>query len=135
MGIPADYVSPDEWDTDPVIARIKNKFGIEGKMIEGYDHPYIYLTSDIINDPDIDLAALETTIAKELVAFPAVSYAVPSTSLERGTVPDNGLTRAVLNNYNTARLGQHLCGVQSRLVHQQSGRVVGGGRTRLTLAI
>ena len=74
-------------------------------MIEGYDHPYLYLTSDIINDPDIDLAALETTIAKELVAFPAVSYAVPSTSLERGTVPDNGLTRAVLNNYNAARSG------------------------------
>jgi predicted AlkP superfamily pyrophosphatase or phosphodiesterase len=48
---------------------------------------------------------LETMIAKELVAFPAVSYAVPSTSLERGTVPDNGMTRAVLNNYNAARSG------------------------------
>jgi len=35
----------------------------------------------------IDLATLETTIAKELLAFPAVSYALPSTSLERGTVP------------------------------------------------
>jgi len=105
LGIPADYVSPDEWDRDPVIARIKNKFDIEGQMIEGYDHPYLYLTSDIINDPDIDLAALETTIAEELVAFPAVSYAVPSTSLERGTVPDNRLTRAVLKNYNAARSG------------------------------
>ena len=105
IGIPADYVSPDEWNAEPVIMRIKDKFGIEGKMIEGYDHPYIYLTSDVINDPDIDLAALETTIAEELVAFPAVSYAVPSTSLQRGTVPDNGLTRAVLHNYNAARSG------------------------------
>jgi predicted AlkP superfamily pyrophosphatase or phosphodiesterase len=105
IGIPADYVSPDEWDTDPVIARIKNKFGIEGQMIEGYDHPYLILANDIINDPDIDLAALESTIAEELVAFPAVSYAVPSTALERGTVPDNGMTRAVLNNYNAARSG------------------------------
>jgi len=105
IGIPADYVSPDEWDTEPVIARIKNKFGIEGQMIEGYDHPYLILANDIINDPDIDLAALETTIAEELVAFPAVSYAVPSTALERGTVPDNGMTRAVLNNYNAARSG------------------------------
>jgi hypothetical protein len=74
-------------------------------MIEGYDHPYLYLTSDIINDPAIDLAALESTIAKELVAFPAVSYAVPSTSLERGTFPDNELTRAILKNYNAARSG------------------------------
>ena len=105
LGIPADYVSPDEWDTAPAVARIKNKFGIKGQMIEGYDHPYLYLTSDVINDSNIDLTTLETTIAEELVAFPAVSYAVPSTSLERGTVPDNGLTRAVLNNYNAARSG------------------------------
>jgi predicted AlkP superfamily pyrophosphatase or phosphodiesterase len=105
IGIPADYVSPDEWDKDAVIAQIKKKFGIEGQMIEGYDHPYLYLTSDVINDPDIDLTALETAIAEELVAFPAVSYAVPSTSLERGAVPDNQLTRAVLNNYNAARSG------------------------------
>ena len=105
IGIPTDYVSPDEWNSEPVIMRIKDKFGIEGQMIEGYDHPYLYLSSDIINDPDIDLAALETAIAEELVAFPAVSYAVPSTSLKRGTVPDNGLTRAVLHNYNAARSG------------------------------
>ena len=30
---------------------------------------------------------------------------MPSTSLARGTVPDNVLTRAVLNNYNAARSG------------------------------
>jgi predicted AlkP superfamily pyrophosphatase or phosphodiesterase len=105
LGIPADYVSPDEWGTTPVVARIKKKFGIKGKMIEGYDHPYVYLTSDIINDPAIDLAALEATIAKELVTFPGVSYAVPSTSLERGTFPDNEMTRAILKNYNAARSG------------------------------
>jgi len=27
-------------------------------MIEGYEHPFLYLTNDIINDPNIDLAAL-----------------------------------------------------------------------------
>ncbi|MGB5326578.1 MAG: alkaline phosphatase family protein [Gammaproteobacteria bacterium] len=105
LGIPAGYVSPDEWDKDSVIARIKSKFGIEGQLIQGYDHPYLYLTNDIINNTRVDLAALETMIAKELVAFPGVSYAIASTSLERGTVPDNLLTRAVLNNYNPARSG------------------------------
>ena len=90
IGIPADYVSPDEWDTAPVVAKIKKKFGIKGKMIEGYDHPYLYLTSDIINDPAIDLAALETApLPRNWSPFLRVSYAVPSTSLERGTFPDN----------------------------------------------
>ena len=105
LGIPAGYVSPATWDTESAIARIKNKFGIEGTLIEGYDHPYVYLTSDILGDPDIDIAALEVAIAEELVTFPAVAYAVPSTSLERGTVPDNLLIRAIRNNYNAARSG------------------------------
>ena len=105
IGIPAGYVSPDEWDKDSVIARIKSNFGIEGQLIQGHDHPYLYLTNDIIKNPQIDLAALETMIARELVAFPGVSYAIPSTSLARGTVPDNLLTRAVLNNYNPMRSG------------------------------
>jgi len=105
VGIPAGYVSPDTWDTEPAIARLKRRFGIEGKLIEGYDHPYLYLASDLLNDLDVDLAALEQAIAAELVAFPEVAYAVPSTSLERGTAPDNLLIRAVRNNYNAARSG------------------------------
>jgi len=105
IGIPAGYVSPDEWDKAPVIERIKSQFGIKGPLIQGYDHPYLYLANDIINNPRIDLAALETIIARELVAFPGVSYAIPSTSLELRTVPDNLLTQAVLNNYNSARSG------------------------------
>ena len=105
LGIPTGYVTPNDWDTAPAVERVKAKFAITGKMIEGYDHPYLYLTSDIINDPEIDLLALESAIAKELITFPGVSYAITSTSLEKGEVPDNQLTRAVLNNYNAARSG------------------------------
>jgi predicted AlkP superfamily pyrophosphatase or phosphodiesterase len=105
LSIPAGYVSPETWDTEPAIDRLKSRFGIEGKLLEGYDHPYVYLASDLLDDPDVDLAALEQAIAAELMTFPAVAYAVPSTSLERGTVPDNLLIRAVRNNYNAARSG------------------------------
>ncbi len=105
LGIPAGYVSPKTWDTDSAIARIKDKFGIKGPLIEDYNHPYLYLSSDLLDDPDVDLAELEEAIAETLATFPAVAYAVPSTSLERGTVPDNLLIRAVRNNYNAARSG------------------------------
>ncbi len=105
LGIPTGYVSPDKWDKEPAIARIKNKFGISGKLIEGYDHPYLYLTNEIISDPDLDLFALEAEIAKELLAFPAVSAAIPSSALEIGEYADNPVTRAVLNNYHPARSG------------------------------
>lgn len=105
MGIPTGYVSPDTWDKKPVIKRIKKKFGIKGKLIEGYDHPYIYLSNKVISNSKIDLLALETAIIDELVRFPGVSTAVSSTALARGAVVNNYLTRAITNNYNPKRSG------------------------------
>jgi len=105
MGIPTGYVSPDTWDKKPAIDRIKNKFGIKGKLIEGYDHPYIYLSNKVISNSKIDLQALEQAIADELVRFPGVSTAVSSNALERGAVADNFLTRAMTNNYHPKRSG------------------------------
>jgi len=105
LGIPTGYVSPDTWDKQPAIDSIKSKFGIKGKLIEGYDHPYLYLSNEVISNSKIDLLALETTIADELVRFPGVSTAVSSTALARGVVADNYLTRAMTNNYHPKRSG------------------------------
>jgi predicted AlkP superfamily pyrophosphatase or phosphodiesterase len=99
------YVTPDEWDTGPAVERIKGKFGISGPLIEGYDHPYLYLSEDVRNNEAIDQVALETAIADELVAFDGVAYAVPSSRLREGSLPENALTRAVLNNYHPDRSG------------------------------
>jgi hypothetical protein len=105
LGIPTGYISPDSWDKQPAIDRIKRKFGISGKLIEGYDHPYIYLTNKVIGNPEVDLLALETAIVDELVRFPGVSTAVSSIALARGIVVDNYLTRAITNNYHPKRSG------------------------------
>jgi predicted AlkP superfamily pyrophosphatase or phosphodiesterase len=105
IGMPGGYVTPDEWDTAPAVARIKERFGISGPLFEGYDHPYLTLSEAIRNDPDIDRVALETAIADELVAFEGVAYAVPSSRLREGSLPDNALMRAVLNNYHPDRSG------------------------------
>lgn len=105
MGIPTGYVSPDTWDKKPAIDRLKKKFGIKGKLIEGYDHPYIYLSSKVIGNSKLDLLALETAIVDELVRFPGVSTAVSSIALARGAVADTYLTRAMTNNYHPKRSG------------------------------
>jgi hypothetical protein len=105
LGIPTGYISPDSWDKQPAIDRIKRKFGISGKLIEGYDHPYIYLSNEVIGNPEVDLFALETAIVDELVRFPGVSTAVSSIALTRGIVVDNYLTRAITNNYHPKRSG------------------------------
>ena len=47
------YVTPDKWDKAPAVERIKAKFGISGRLVEGYDHPYLYLSDDVRNDDAI----------------------------------------------------------------------------------
>lgn len=105
LGMIGGYVTPGEWDTAPAVTRIKERFGISGPLIEGYDHPYLFLSEAARSAPDVDQVALETAIAEELVAFEGVAYAVPSSRLREGSVPDNALMRAVLNNYHPDRSG------------------------------
>jgi len=105
IGMFGGVVSPKKWDTAPAADRIKARFGITGALIEDYVHPYLYLARDVRSDPDIDQVALETAIAEELMAFESVAYAIPSSRLREGSLPDNELMRAVLNNYYPDRSG------------------------------
>jgi arylsulfatase A-like enzyme len=105
LNIPAGYVDPDNWDRDEALARIKKKFKIKGPLIETYDHPYLYFSADVKNDPRIDQQALETTVVEELLKFDGVSLAVSSSALRRGNLPDTELYRAVLKNFNPKRSG------------------------------
>jgi predicted AlkP superfamily pyrophosphatase or phosphodiesterase len=105
LGIPAGYVDPDSWEKEPAITRIKDAFGIKGELIATYDHPYVYLSTDVKNDREIDQEMLEAAVVEELSKFPGVSLAVSSSALRRGNLPDNDLNRAVINNFNSKRSG------------------------------
>ena len=106
LGIPAGYVHPDSWDKAAAIARIKETFGIEGELIETYDHPYLYFSSQVRNDSAIDQEKLEAAVVEELLKFEGVSLAVSSYALRRGNLPDTDLYRSVLNNFNAKRSGE-----------------------------
>ena len=105
LGIPAGYVEPESWDRDGALARIKDEFGIEGPLIETYDHPYLYFSADVKNNRNIDQEGLEAAVIEELSKFRGVSLAVSSSALRRGNLPDTELYRAVLHNFNPKRSG------------------------------
>lgn len=105
LNLPGGYVTPDQWDTAPAVERLKERFGITGDLFEGYDHPYLNLSAELRDSQNIDRVALETAIANELVAFEGVAYAVPSSRLREGSLPQNELMKAILNNYHPARSG------------------------------
>lgn len=105
LGIPAGYVDPDSWDKQAAIERIKSRFNIKDALIEKYAHPYLYLTTGVKENKDIDQAALESAIVTELTRFAGVSLAVSSSALASGDVPDTWLYRSVLNNFHPKRSG------------------------------
>ncbi|MBT8047709.1 MAG: alkaline phosphatase family protein [Gammaproteobacteria bacterium] len=105
LKIPAGYIDPEAWDREAAIERIKNRFGIEGKLIEQYAHPYLYLSSEVTGNSGIDRNALEAAIVSELSKFEGVSLAVSSAALREGDVPDTALYRSVLNNFHSKRSG------------------------------
>jgi len=98
LGIPAGYVDPGAWDKEAAVDRIRKRFGIKGSLIEKYEHPYLYFSSNITADRNIDREALEAAVAEELAKFPGVSLAVSSAALRRGNLPDTQLHRAVLTD-------------------------------------
>lgn len=105
LNIPAGYIAPETWDKKAAINRLKKQFSIEGKLIERYEHPYVYLSQSVIDNKKINHQALEEAVVNELTKFPGVFLAVSSTALRRGNLPETELHRAVINNFYEKRSG------------------------------
>jgi arylsulfatase A-like enzyme len=105
LGFEADYVDPGSWDKQPGIARLKKEFGVGEELIEKFFAPYVYLNRDVIQKRELDQAAVEQAVAKEMMKFKGVSLAVSSTALMQGRVAETDLTRSILNSHNPRRSG------------------------------
>ena len=105
MGIDANTVDPNQWDQQAGIAALKRRFGIGKELIQTYFHPYLYLNQDVIREHGLDAAEVATAVAAELSKFDGVAFAVTSTSIVEGRMPDTALTRAILNNHSVRRSG------------------------------
>jgi predicted AlkP superfamily pyrophosphatase or phosphodiesterase len=105
IGIEADYVDPESWDRSAGIAALKERFGIGSELIREYFHPYVYLDREAIANAGLDGAEVEAAVASEIEKLDGVAYAVSSTALTEGRVPDTELTQAVLANHHGKRSG------------------------------
>jgi len=101
----ARYFDTTALDKAPAIAALKKQFGIGEELIEAYFHPYLYLNHDLMRDKGLDQAAVEQAVAAELLKFDGVAYAVSSTALRRGNLPDTLLMRSILRNFHPKRSG------------------------------
>jgi hypothetical protein len=92
-------------DKTAAIAALKKQFGIGEELIEAYFHPYLYLNHQVIDAKGLDRAAVEQAVAAELLKFDGVAYAVSSSALLTGALPDTLMTRSVLRNFHAKRSG------------------------------
>ena len=104
-GIEANYIDPDTWDKTAGMKKLKKEFGIGEELIEAYNPPYIYLNQKIIRDKGLDLAKVEHIVAEEIMKLRGVSYAVSSSDLMEGRVPNSEDIRLILNSHNPKRSG------------------------------
>ncbi len=108
FGIESDYVSPEEWDKTPAIARLKQRFGIGQTLIKSFFPPYLYLDHKVIKAKGLDLNEVQQAVADELMGIKGVATAIPSTALSSNELPDTRLNRAALRNFNKKRSGDIL---------------------------
>jgi len=105
FGIDAEYFMPDSLDKSKAIQNLKSKYGIAEELISGFNHPYVYLNNEIIQKNKLDVNEVSRVIAKELVHFNGIAYAVPSIDLVEGKIPDTRLYNQILRNFNPKRSG------------------------------
>jgi len=105
LGIPAGYVDPESWHTADAVERIKSDFGVEGELIATYAHPYVYLDTDVVNDPSIDRAALQEAVAAEIRRLPGVAEAISAAQLDEQDYPAGHLYEQIARNYHAKRSG------------------------------
>jgi len=105
LGIPSHYFDPESLDREAAIERLKKRFGIGGELITTYYHPYVYLNREEISKKKLDEVEVEWAIAEELMSVEGIAYAVPSSALLRGGLPDMPMVRSVMANFHPARSG------------------------------
>ena len=101
----AAYFDTKALNRQPAINALKRRFGLGEELIETYYHPYLYLNRDAIKKAGLDLSSVERAVAEEVMKFPGIALAVPSSALRSNRVPDLGPIGAVLRNYDLGRSG------------------------------
>jgi predicted AlkP superfamily pyrophosphatase or phosphodiesterase len=105
LGIAARFLRPEQWDTQPGIAALKEKFGVGRELIKMYEHPYVYLNQDVIREKHLDPAEVERAVAAELMKLDGIALAISSTALKENNLPSTRIINTILRNFNPQRSG------------------------------
>jgi hypothetical protein len=121
-GLHAGRLDLDSLDYAELNSELKKQFGIGKEVIKMTFHPYVYLDRELIQKKNLKLDDVSRVVATELIKIDGIGYAIPSTDLAAGRVPDaSPIARQVLRNFNPKRSGDiyiiyepHWCATHSK---------------------
>ncbi|TNF88753.1 MAG: alkaline phosphatase family protein [Gammaproteobacteria bacterium] len=99
------YFDVEGLDKTPAITALKKQFGVGEELIEAFFPPYLYLNQELIREKKLDPAEVERAIVDELKKFSGVAYAVSSSALRTGNLPDTKMVRSIRKNFHAKRSG------------------------------
>ena len=105
-GLSAGRLNLDSVDYTRLDAELKRRFGIGKEVIKMTYHPYVYLDRELIQEKQLNLAEISRVVARRLLEVDGVAYAIPSTDLATGRVPDaSPIALQALRNFKPKRSG------------------------------
>ena len=105
-GFSAGRLNLDTLDFSELDKELKERFGVGKEAIKTTFHPYVYLDHALLEEKQVDIAEVSTVIARALIKIDGIAYAIPSSDLAAGRVPDAApIARQVLRNFSPKRSG------------------------------
>jgi len=105
LGMDVNRLTPSTYDTAPVVAALKKRFGIGKELITMYQHPYVYLDHSVIRENGLDQAEVERALVEELMKFDGIALAVSSSDLRSGRLPEAPMIQQIRRNFHPKRSG------------------------------
>ena len=105
-GLHAGRLNLDTLDYTDLNAELKKRFDMGIEVLKMTYHPYVYLDRELIRKKNLGLDEVSRVVAAELMKIDGIAYAIPSTDLAAGRVPDaSPIARQILRNFNPKRSG------------------------------
>ena len=105
MGMAVARLTPSTYDATPAITALKKRFGLGEELISMYEHPYIYLNRQLIQEKGIDQDNVERALAEELMKFDGIALAISSSDIRNGRLPEAPMVQQIRRNFHPKRSG------------------------------
>ena len=84
---------------------LKDRLGVPENVIRLYEHPYVYLDEEKIQNTKYSIAEIEAAVAEEIIKIPGIIDAVTRTDLLQGSFAPTPVNMKILNNFHRKRSG------------------------------